>query len=230
MTEIYEKTKKPDSWALKPITAGRLKGKTDINPQWRYEMLDKCFGLCGLGWKYELSDYRVEPGANGEAILFVSINLYIRQDDKWSDAIPGFGGSMLIEREKSGMHNNDEAFKMAVTDALSVACKMLGIGADIYAGRMDGDKYQKPAPQEETPVPQQQTPPPAPAPKKTLEERIAAFRKYLETASLEGMNGDAYKKTFKELCLLAGPEKSEELTKLHNNRFQFLMQQPLEKE
>lgn len=129
---------------------------------------------------------------------------------------------------KSGMHNNDEAFKMAVTDALSVACKMLGIGADIYAGRMDGDKYQKSAPQEKTPVSQQQTPPPAP--KKTLEERIAAFREYLETATLEGMNGDSYKKTFKELCLLAGPEKAEELTKLNNNRFQFLMQQPLEKE
>lgn len=90
-------------------------------------------------------------------------------------------------------------------------------------------KKPNPAPQEKTPVSQQQTPPPPPQ-KKTLEERIAAFREYLETATLEGMNGDSYKKTFKELCLLAGPEKSEELTKLHNNRFQFLMQQPLEKE
>ena len=35
---------------------------------------------------------------------------------------------------------NDEAFKMAETDALSVACKKLGIGADIYwAG--DNTKY-----------------------------------------------------------------------------------------
>lgn len=83
-------------------------------------------------------------------------------------------------------------------------------------------KKPNPAPQEKTPVPQQQTPPPAPQ-KKTLEERIAAFREYLETATLEGMNGDSYKKTFKDLCLLAGPEKAEELTKLHNNRFQFLM-------
>lgn len=69
-----------------------------------------------------------------------------------------------------------------------------------------------------------------PAPKqKTLGERIAAFRKYLETTTLEDMNSDKYKKTFNELCKLAGPEKAEELTQIHNNRFQFLMQQPLEK-
>lgn len=220
MTEIYEKTRKPDRWALKTIQAGRLKGKTDINPQWRYEMMDKHFGLCGIGWKYELNDYRVESGANNEVILFVSVKLYIKQDDKWSEAIPGFGGSMLIEREKNGMHNNDEALKMAVTDALSVACKMLGLGADVYAGRMDGDKYQKPTPQEKTP---------ASKPQKTLDERIAAFRKYLETTTLEDMNGDKYKKAFNTLCKLAGSEKAEKLTQIHNTRFQFLMQQPLEK-
>lgn len=78
-----------------------------------------------------------------------------------------------------------------------------------------------------TPAPQKKTPP---APKKILEERIAAFKEYLETATLEDMNSDKYKKTFNELCNLAGPEKAEDLTKLHNNRFQFLMQQPLEKE
>jgi len=30
---------------------------------------------------------------------------------------------------------------MAVTDALSVALKMLGVAADIYLGRWDGSKY-----------------------------------------------------------------------------------------
>lgn len=44
------------------------------------------------------------------------------------------------------------------------------------------------------------------------------------------MNGDKYKKAFNTLCKLAGPEKAEELTQIYNNRFQFLMQQPLEKE
>ena len=43
--------------------------------------------------------------------------------------------------EKSGPHVSDEAFKMALTDALSVALKMIGVAADIYLGLFDGSKY-----------------------------------------------------------------------------------------
>ncbi len=32
---------------------------------------------------------------------------------------------------------------MAVTDALSVALKMIGVGADVYRGTMEGSKYNK---------------------------------------------------------------------------------------
>ena len=55
--------------------------------------------------------------------------------------IPGIGGSMFVASEKAGLRTNDECYKMAVTDALSVAMKMLGVGADIYMGRYDGSKY-----------------------------------------------------------------------------------------
>jgi hypothetical protein len=50
---------------------------------------------------------------------------------------------MYIAKEKSGLRTNDEAPKMAVTDALSVACKMLGVGADIYRGRWSGRGYRE---------------------------------------------------------------------------------------
>jgi hypothetical protein len=53
---------------------------------------------------------------------------------------------MLVEIEKEGkpeerLHTSDEGYKMAVTDALGTALKMLGVGADVYAGRWDGSKY-----------------------------------------------------------------------------------------
>ena len=35
--EIYEKLQTPPNDALKPIGFGNLKGKSDINPRWRYE-------------------------------------------------------------------------------------------------------------------------------------------------------------------------------------------------
>lgn len=134
--EIWNKVSQPPDWALKEITGGRLKGKTDINPQWRYNALTEHFGICGIGWKYEIVRLWEVAISNvvDDVFAFSEIKLYIKQDGQWSDPIPGIGGSLLVETELKGLHANDEAFKMATTDALSVACKMLGIGANIYSG------------------------------------------------------------------------------------------------
>ena len=134
----------PDS-AKRRIEAGRLKGKTDINPMWRIKALTETFGPCGFGWKYVITDKRLEQGANGEVAAFLDIDLFVKSDGVWSDAIPGTGGSAFVAKEKNGPYTSDECFKMALTDAISVACKALGFGADVYwdAGR---SKYDKPAP------------------------------------------------------------------------------------
>jgi hypothetical protein len=126
---------------LKQIAGGRLKGKTDINPQWRYEAMTEAFGPCGVGWKYEIARVWNEPGEAKQVFAFAEVKLYYKDGDTWSEAVPGIGGHMLIVHEQSGLHCNDEAYKMAITDALSVAMKALGVAADIYAGRWDGSKY-----------------------------------------------------------------------------------------
>ena len=141
MMEQYKQLSRPPQWALKQIQAGRLKGKTDINPQWRYEAMTNQFGMCGIGWKYEIEKLWTEPGPDNQVFAFAEILLYVKSDSEWSHPIPGIGGHMLVPKEKSGLHANDEAFKMAITDALSTAMKMLGVAADIYAGRWDGSKY-----------------------------------------------------------------------------------------
>lgn len=130
--EIYEKVRSVPDNAKKPITAGRLKGKTDINPMWRIKVLTETFGICGFGWKYEVIEKRLEKVDSGETAAFVDINLYIKVGGEWSEAIPGTGGSSFIAKEKAGLYVSDECFKMALTDAISVACKALGIGADVY--------------------------------------------------------------------------------------------------
>jgi len=99
------------------------------------------FGICGVGWRYEIDRVWNEPAPSGQEFAFAEIALYIKQNDKWSDPIPGIGGSMLVEQESSGLHASDEGYKMAITDALSVAMKMLGVGADVYAGLWDGARY-----------------------------------------------------------------------------------------
>src|SRR5512133_952392 len=141
MSETYDKMRRPPATALREIKGGRLKGNTDINPQWRYEIIDATYGACGTGWKYEIERLWAEPANNGQIMCFSQVKVYVKKGDAWSDPIPGIGGSMLIEQESSGIHVNDEGYKMATTDALSVALKMLGMGADIYAGLWDGAKY-----------------------------------------------------------------------------------------
>lgn len=140
---IYKSLSQPPKSALRQIQAGDLKGKTDINPQWRYEAMTSRFGLVGLGWKYEIQKLWTEPGANGETLAFAQVAVFIRDPDtkEWSDAIVGIGGSKLINKFSNGPKSNDEGYKMAVTDAFSTSLKMIGVAADIYAGRWDGSKY-----------------------------------------------------------------------------------------
>lgn len=148
--EIYKSLSQPPATALKQITAGNLKGKTDINPQWRYEAMTEKFGLVGLGWKYEIQKLWTEKGAKDEVLAFAQVAVFIRNADtkEWSDPIVGIGGSKLVNAFNAGLQSNDEGYKMAVTDAFSTSLKMLGVAADIYAGRWDGSKY-KDAPQEQ---------------------------------------------------------------------------------
>jgi hypothetical protein len=139
--KIYNALKQPPKEALKTIQAGRLRGMSDINPQWRYKAMTEQFGVCGIGWKYEIEKVWSEPQDDGQVFAFAKINLYIRDGEKWSDVIPAIGGSMLVSKESAGLHASDEGYKMAVTDALGTAMKMLGVAADIYAGMWDGAKY-----------------------------------------------------------------------------------------
>ena len=138
---IWLDLKSPPREALKLISGGRLKGMTDINPQWRFLAMTSHFGPCGTGWKYSIEKTWREDGANGEVMCFALINLYYKNGDLWSEPIPGIGGSTLIDKEAGGLHSCDEGYKMAITDALSVAFKALGVAADIYMGIWDGSKY-----------------------------------------------------------------------------------------
>ena len=145
--EIYIALSRPPATALKQINGGRLNGKTDINPQWRYKAMTEQFGLAGIGWKYVIDKLWTEQGSDGQVFAWAMVSVYVKDGEAWGDAVQGVGGNFLIEKEKSGLHNNDEGFKMAITDALGTALKIIGVAADIHAGMWDGSKY-KDAPAE----------------------------------------------------------------------------------
>lgn len=152
--KIYNAVRKVPQEALKSIQAGRLKGKSDINPMWRLKALTEQFGPVGFGWKYTIDEQWLETGANNEISAFVNISLYVKMDGEWSEAIPGTGGSAFVASERNGLYTSDECYKMALTDAISVACKALGFAADVYWDK-DRSKYQ---PREENGPQSRQTP------------------------------------------------------------------------
>lgn len=147
--KLYERVRSVPENAKKPIKGGRLNGMTDISPMWRIKTLTEEFGPCGFGWKYTLDKQWVELGADGVLMAFCNITLYIKQDGVWSDGIPGTGGASLVAKEKNGLYSDDEAFKKALTDALSVACKAIGMGADVY---WDKDSKYNSAPEAVAPI------------------------------------------------------------------------------
>jgi len=141
--DIWESVSHPPPEALKQIGGGRLKGMTDIKPQWRYQIMTETFGPCGIGWKFTVDKLWTEATGGATIIANAQIGLYIKHNGEWSEAIPGVGGNQLVEVERNGPHANDEAYKMAITDALSTAMKVIGVGAAIYSGHWDGSKYKE---------------------------------------------------------------------------------------
>lgn len=185
MLEIYNKLRSVPEEAQKPILAGRLKGKTDINPMWRIKMLTEVFGEVGFGWYTEIIDQWLEKGQNNEVSAFVKINLYIKKDGEWSRPIIGIGGAQFVSAEKAGYYTDDECYKKAYTDAISVACKSLGMAADIY-WKSDSSKYDKPNIQAQPkPKPNPNPQPAAPEPNSDL---IVALQEVKEAQTVDDLS------------------------------------------
>jgi hypothetical protein len=139
--KIYNELKSVPKEFLKEIGAGRLKGMSDIKPQWRIMKLTEIFGACGFGWKVQNVQFEYKEASNNEVVVNCRLEFLYRLNDIWSEPIPATGGSKLATQESKGLYVSDEAEKMAYTDALSVAGKMIGLASDIYMGY--GGKYDK---------------------------------------------------------------------------------------
>lgn len=163
---VYELGRSVPDNAKKGFHNGSFSG-TDINPMWRIKTLTEIFGPAGFGWTTQIIEHWTEQIGN-EMCVHVVIELKVFDQTRgWSAPIVGVGGNKSLQYfpPKNGKPEqykiSDEAYKMAYTDALSVACKALGIGADVYYEK-DATKYsdyydQTPAPQTAPVQPQVQT-------------------------------------------------------------------------
>jgi len=129
---FYEEGRSVPQEAQKSFNNGRFSG-TDINPMWRIKKLTDMFGPAGIGWYTEVVSRDIKQASDGTQCAFIGLNLYIKVDGEWSKPIYGEGGNTFEAKTSKGYVSvSDEAFKMAYTDALGIAAKALGIGADIW--------------------------------------------------------------------------------------------------
>lgn len=164
---IFNQCKTVPDEAKKPIKGGRLNNMTDINPMWRIKKLTEMFGPCGIGWNTKNETYQYKKGDNtDEIVVFYELDLVFKYEGAWSEPVHGVGGAKFTAVEKGALFVNDEAIKMARTDAISVACKSLGMGASVYWDRDPESKYGAnlaPDPPAKTAAPKQQAQAKAPA-------------------------------------------------------------------
>lgn len=139
---LYVQVQDTPKEAQKQFNNGRFSG-TDINPMWRIKKLTELFGPAGIGWWTEDEVFVTEKcEETSETAVFCSLKLFYKDPEtgEISHGITGVGGNKFTIQSRNGNYCNDEAYKMAYTDALSIACKALGFSSDIYFAN-DKTKY-----------------------------------------------------------------------------------------
>lgn len=191
MDNRYVSVATPPPEILKVIEAGKLKGRFDINPQWKIEAMTNTYGLCGEGWKYQVVHTETVNCPGGEVLLFMMVQVSIKCGNSWSEPVTGYGGDYIVQSNKNGLVPNDEAYKMALTDALGNALKVLGVAAEVYKGNMDkmDSKYSKRA-NSCVPAQQNNSVYTCDICGKTISDKVQAFsmRKYGKSLCMECQN------------------------------------------
>ena len=133
--------------ALKPDTSRGFE-LTSIKAAYVIERLNEVFGPCGTGWRYSHSPFDDVPTDNGRLEVVTEVALQYRVPDggcgrvtwtdtweysgdpQWSEPIFACGGKGL---GKGGARYTD-ARKSAVTDGLTKAASMIGVGHQVFKG------------------------------------------------------------------------------------------------
>jgi hypothetical protein len=145
---------------------------TSIKAAYVIERLNEVFGVCGIGWRYAHSPFEVFTD-NGKEEIITEVAFQYRfsatndctgcdpvvwdaqandwtfrnghSNHNWSEPIFASGGKLVGK----GSAPLTDARKSAVTDGLTKAASMIGVGHDVFKGlvRVGGGHTRKPAEQ-----------------------------------------------------------------------------------
>jgi len=103
---------------------------TSIKAAYVIERLNDVFGLCGEGWKYEISAFSETKDAQDQVVeIGTKISFqWLRENGEWSEPIPHVGGKRVVKG------NITDARKSSITDALTKVASVLGVGDKVFKG------------------------------------------------------------------------------------------------
>jgi hypothetical protein len=124
---------------------GGFKG-TAISPMWLILRATEQWGPMGKEWGIRIVTEKVVPGAplladDGKLLGHEAIHQVQAEVFYPGGAIPCFGQTQFIGRNKYGFFTDEEAPKKSLTDALTKGLSWLGFAADVHMGLFDDVKY-----------------------------------------------------------------------------------------
>lgn len=144
--ELWNDLEKTDRFFTKEFQRpGGFRG-TSINSTYVLKRLTEAFGPCGKGWRFVMDNEEIVEGPkmkSGDARKLHKVLGHIEylEANDWKSTSVQFGQTMLVDENKYGPFMDEEAPKKSITDCLSKCAVMLGIGADVYLGLFDDNKY-----------------------------------------------------------------------------------------
>tara|TARA_R110000787_G_scaffold2956_2_gene11332 strand:- start:2762 stop:3202 length:441 start_codon:yes stop_codon:yes gene_type:complete len=127
-----------DPQYLKQVSFGARKF-TAIDPQYQVMKATEQFGIVGTGWGWT-NETRFINLSNGDTAVIADVGIWVGSKD---NSFGPFSGCRKFFDATKGRLAED-APKMAITDGLTKALSHLGFNADVFLGKMDGNKYTEP--------------------------------------------------------------------------------------
>lgn len=132
---VWNKVSESDPKYLKKVSFG-ARSFTAIDPQYQVMKATEVFGPIGEGWGWT-NETRFINLSNGDTAVVADVTIWHGTDDcKFG---PFSGCRKFFDAAKGRMA--EDAPKMAITDGLTKALSHLGFNADVFLGKMDGNKY-----------------------------------------------------------------------------------------
>ena len=131
----WDKLSTSDPQYLKKVSFGS-RSFTAIDPQYQIMLMTEQFGPVGEGWGWDSTLEHIQT-ANGDMVVIAHVHVWHGNPEQRFGAFVGC--RKFFDAAKGRLA--EDAPKMAVTDGITKAISHLGCNADVFLGKMDGNKY-----------------------------------------------------------------------------------------